>query len=30
LIDFIHRDVIDWTGGRGAHDDVTFFIIKAL
>src|SRR5438046_2679021 len=26
LIDFIHRDVIDWTGGRGAHDDVTFFI----
>src|SRR5437773_5811488 len=30
LIDFIHRDVIDWTGGLGAHDDVTFFIIKAL
>ena len=30
LIDFIHRDVIDWTDGRGAHDDVTFFIIKAL
>ena len=30
LIDFIHRDVIDWTEGRGAHDDVTFFIIKAL
>src|SRR2546426_469356 len=30
LIDFIHRDVIDWTGGLGTHDDVTFFIIKAL
>ena len=30
LIDFIHRDVIDWTDGRGAHDDVTFFIVKAL
>src|SRR5205809_7163057 len=30
LIDFIHRDVIGWTDGRGAHDDVTFFIIKAL
>jgi len=30
LIDFIHRDVIDWTDGLGAHDDVTFFIVKAL
>jgi sigma-B regulation protein RsbU (phosphoserine phosphatase) len=30
MIDFIHRDVIDWTDGLGAHDDVTFFIIKAL
>src|SRR5256714_10864838 len=30
LIELIHRDVIDWTDGRGAHDDVTFFIIKAL
>jgi len=30
LIDFIHRDVMDWTDGRGAHDDVTFFIVKAL
>ena len=30
LIDFIHRDVIGWTDGRGAHDDVTFFIVKAL
>jgi len=30
IIDRLHRDVIDWTEGRGAHDDVTFFIIKAL
>lgn len=30
MIDFIHRDVIDWTEGLGATDDVTFFIIKAL
>ena len=30
MIDFIHRDVTAWTEGRGAHDDVTFFIIKAL
>jgi len=30
MIDFIHRDLIAWTEGRGAHDDVTFFIIKAL
>jgi sigma-B regulation protein RsbU (phosphoserine phosphatase) len=30
MIDFIHRDVIDWTEGRGATDDVTFFIVKAL
>jgi sigma-B regulation protein RsbU (phosphoserine phosphatase) len=30
MIDFIHRDVITWTDGRGATDDVTFFIIKAL
>ena len=30
LIELIHRDVIDWTDGRGAHDDVTFFIVKAL
>ncbi len=29
IIDFIHRDVTAWTEGRGAHDDVTFFIIKA-
>ncbi len=30
LIDSVHRDVIDWTEGRGAHDDVTFFVVKAL
>ncbi|HVS20594.1 MAG TPA: GAF domain-containing SpoIIE family protein phosphatase, partial [Pyrinomonadaceae bacterium] len=27
MIDFIHRDVIDWTEGLGATDDVTFFIV---
>lgn len=30
MIDFIHRDVINWTEGLGAHDDVTFFIVKAV
>ena len=30
LINFIHREVIDWTDGLGATDDVTFFIVKAL
>jgi len=30
MIDFIHRDLTAWTDGRGSHDDVTFFIIKAL
>ena len=30
MIDFIHREVTEWTDGRGATDDVTFFIIKAL
>jgi len=29
IIDFVHRAVIEWTEGLGAHDDVTFFIIKA-
>src|SRR5438034_1736317 len=28
LIEFIHRHVVGWTGGLGAHDDVTFFIIN--
>ena len=30
MIDFIHHDVLKWTDGLGATDDVTFFIIKAL
>ena len=30
LIDFIYADVLAWTGGRGATDDVTFVVIKAL
>ncbi len=30
LIDFIHRDVLAWTGERGATDDITFFVIKAM
>ena len=30
LIDAVQRDVVDWTDGKGAHDDVTFFVVKAL
>ncbi|MCU1265325.1 MAG: Serine phosphatase RsbU, regulator of sigma subunit [Acidobacteria bacterium] len=30
MIDAIQRDVLEWTDGKGAHDDVTFFVIKAL
>jgi sigma-B regulation protein RsbU (phosphoserine phosphatase) len=30
MINFIHNDVLSWTEGIGATDDVTFFIIKAL
>ncbi|HMG75624.1 MAG TPA: GAF domain-containing SpoIIE family protein phosphatase [Pyrinomonadaceae bacterium] len=30
MIDYVHRDVLNWTDGLGAADDVTFFIIKAL
>lgn len=30
MISRIHKDVIDWSGGKGATDDITFFIIKAL
>jgi sigma-B regulation protein RsbU (phosphoserine phosphatase) len=30
MIDYIHRDLINWTDGQGADDDVTIFIIKAL
>ncbi|HKS26406.1 MAG TPA: GAF domain-containing SpoIIE family protein phosphatase [Pyrinomonadaceae bacterium] len=30
MVSRIHKDVLDWTGGLGATDDITFFIIKAL
>src|SRR3989454_8294998 len=30
MIDFLHRDLMQWTDGKGATDDVTFFIVKAL
>ena len=30
LIDSIQQDVMKWTDGRGSHDDVTFFVVKAL
>ncbi|MDQ5846395.1 MAG: SpoIIE family protein phosphatase [Acidobacteriota bacterium] len=30
LITAVHNDVIEWTDGGGATDDVTFFVIKAL
>lgn len=30
LIDFIHQDMLEWTEGRGANDDITFFIVKAI
>ena len=30
MIDSVQRDILHWTNGRGAHDDVTFFVIKAL
>jgi sigma-B regulation protein RsbU (phosphoserine phosphatase) len=30
LISQLRRDVIEWTGGIGADDDITFFVIKAL
>lgn len=29
MIDSIHRDLMEWTDGLGAPDDVTFFIVKA-
>ena len=29
LIDHIYQDILRWTDGRGSHDDMTFFIIKA-
>lgn len=30
LIEFIHTDVVDFTGGHGADDDITLFIIKSI
>jgi sigma-B regulation protein RsbU (phosphoserine phosphatase) len=30
LIAALHKEVVDWTDGKGATDDVTFFVIKAL
>ena len=30
LITAVHTEVLAWTNGRGATDDVTFFVIKAL
>jgi len=29
LINFLHKDIMSWTGSIGAGDDITFFIIKA-
>ena len=30
LITAVHTEVLEWTEGHGAGDDVTFFVIKAL
>ncbi len=30
IIDFIYNDVFEWSGGRGAGDDVTFIVIKVM
>lgn len=30
LIDAIYADVMAWTGGRGADDDITFVVVRAL
>jgi phosphoserine phosphatase RsbU/P len=30
MIDFLHRDLMEWTDGRNPPDDVTFFVVKAL
>jgi phosphoserine phosphatase RsbU/P len=30
LIQAVQQEILDWTGGRGSHDDVTIFVIKAL
>jgi phosphoserine phosphatase RsbU/P len=29
MINAVQRDVVEWTDGRGSHDDVTFFVVKA-
>jgi sigma-B regulation protein RsbU (phosphoserine phosphatase) len=29
-IDFLYNDIFEWSGGRGASDDVTFVVVKAL
>ena len=29
LIQAVQQEIFDWTAGRGAHDDVTIFVIKA-
>jgi sigma-B regulation protein RsbU (phosphoserine phosphatase) len=30
MIDHIYNEIFEWTGGRGAGDDVTFVVIKAI
>jgi hypothetical protein len=30
LIMAVQKDVLDWTEGAGATDDITFFVVKAL
>jgi sigma-B regulation protein RsbU (phosphoserine phosphatase) len=30
MIDFLHQELMEWTEGQGATDDVTFFLVKAL
>ncbi|MGH9931045.1 MAG: SpoIIE family protein phosphatase [Pyrinomonadaceae bacterium] len=30
LIKAVHTELLEWTDGQGASDDVTFFVIKAL
>jgi serine phosphatase RsbU (regulator of sigma subunit) len=30
LIKFLHSAILEWTGGRGSSDDVTFVVVKAL
>jgi sigma-B regulation protein RsbU (phosphoserine phosphatase) len=30
MIKSVEKEVLDWTDGKGATDDITFFVIKAL